>query len=166
MITEANWLGLRAMRSQPPCPHTAVISILDQLEEHQRPANLHEYARSLTLHFVDTFERDGDIWPDEMTEEQHNAVCTIEEDRAPVLSDALAIVGFVREFQAGPEPRKLLVHCYGGVSRSAAVAYWLHNDLGIPLPRLAWDPDGLKGRNPRVLRLLRKAWAEPLSQSS
>lgn len=78
-------------------------------------------------------------------------------ERAPELSDAQAIVTFVRKHHHSSEPVRLVVHCYGGVSRSAAVAQWVAVAHGVPLPQLGDGIHELDRANPRLLRLLDKA---------
>lgn len=58
-----------------------------------------------------------------------------------------------------PEEVRLVVHCHGGVSRSAAVAKWAGEFYAVPLPQLGDDVHELDWANPRVLRLLAEASA-------
>ena len=48
---------------------------------------------------------------------------------------ASLLAGFVSRVQADPRPRSVLVHCYAGVSRSAAVASVIADFAGLPLLR-------------------------------
>jgi hypothetical protein len=48
---------------------------------------------------------------------------------------ARQVMGFVRGLHELPEPVNLFVHCMAGVSRSAAVAYWVWRKHGARLPR-------------------------------
>jgi predicted protein tyrosine phosphatase len=158
MLTEVLWMSVKEARMLAPCSATVIISILDQFEEHARPELLHEFADHLVLNFVDTFEKpDQPEWPDQLTEEEHKAACTWDDDRAPELADAQKIAAFVARHHASPIPTKLVVHCHGGVSRSAAVAKWVGHTYGIPMPQLGDGVHRLEGANPRVLRLLQKA---------
>lgn len=34
---------------------------------------------------------------------------------------------------ASPEPLLFMVHCHAGISRSAAIAWWVHREFGVPL---------------------------------
>lgn len=150
-------MGVKEARMLAPCSATVIISILDQFEEHARPERLHEFADCLVLNFVDTFEKpDQSEWPDHLTEEEHKAACTWDDDRAPELADAQKIAAFVATHHATPKLTKLVVHCHGGVSRSAAVAKWVGATYGIPMPQLGDGIHRLEGANPRVLRLLQK----------
>lgn len=158
MLTEVKWLSVREARALAPSPDTVIISILDQFEQFQRPERLQEFKDCLVMDFVDTFEmEDEPHWPDQMTPEQHLEACTWDIDRAPELSDAQAIVEFVRKHHFAAEPTRLVVHCHGGISRSAAVAQWIAVAHGIPLPQLGTTDKSLDRANPRVLRLLDKA---------
>jgi predicted protein tyrosine phosphatase len=158
MLDEVLWMSVRESRLLAPCPSTVIISILDQFEEHARPQHLHAFADHLVLNFVDTFERPGEsYWPDQMSEEEHKAACTWDGDRATEKSDAQKIAAFVARHHAAPAPTRLVVHCYGGVSRSAAVAKWVADTYGVPMPQLGDGVHRLEGANPRVIRLLTKA---------
>lgn len=143
-----------------PSKRAVIISILDQFEESSRPAHLDAFADHLSLSFVDTFERTKTmVWPDEMSDAEHLQACGgIEGDRAPVLSDARKIIDFVTRHHESPDELDLVVHCLAGKSRSAAVAKWVTESLGTPIPGI--DAAGqrlLSLANKRVLRLLRKA---------
>lgn len=158
MLTKVLWMSVREARQLVPGKSTVVISILDQFEQHARPAHLSQFADHLVLNFVDTFEKpDEPEWPDQMTEEEHKAACTWDGDRAPELSDAKQIAAFVAMHHASTKPTRLVVHCHGGVSRSAAVAKWVAETYDVPMPQLGDGEHELDGANPRVLRLLRKA---------
>ncbi|MBA4264310.1 MAG: hypothetical protein C0453_04450, partial [Comamonadaceae bacterium] len=157
MLTEVLWMGVREAGKLMPCPATVIISILDQFEEHARPEQLNEFADHLVLDFVDTFEKPGEPeWPDQLTKEENKSACTWDDDRAPELADAQKIAAFVATHHATSKPTKLVVHCHGGVSRSAAVAKWVGATYGIPMPQLGDGIHRLEGANPRVLRLLQK----------
>lgn len=76
-------------------------------------------------------------------------------ERAPTLEDARRIVEFVQRHHGDGTPIRLLVHCYGGISRSAAVAHWASVRLQVPIGNAGeWTTDYA---NPRLLRLLDKA---------
>jgi predicted protein tyrosine phosphatase len=158
MITEVKWLGIREARALKPSINTAIISILDQSEEHERPSRLREFKDCLIMDFVDAYENDGDShWPDQLSKAEHKDACTCDTDRAPELSDAQRIVDFVRKHHCSVDPTCLAVHCHGGVSRSAAVAHWVAVSYGVPMPQLGDGVHSLDRANPRVIRLLDKA---------
>ncbi|MDT4855937.1 hypothetical protein FQZ97_903100 [compost metagenome] len=158
MLKEVLFMGVREASRLEPSPTTMIISILDQFDEHNRPQRLHEFRDHLILNFVDTFEKPGvPHWPDQMSEAEHRAACTWDEDRAPELSDAQRIVTFVDRHHSQIEAVSLVVHCHGGVSRSAAVAKWVGETLGVAMPQLVDGIHTLDGANPRVLRLLDRA---------
>ena len=158
MLKEVLFMGVREATRLEPRQDTVIISILDQFEECNRPDHLHKFRDHLILNFVDTFERPGDLdWPDQMSEEEHKVICKYDEDKAPELSDAQRIVEFVNKHRDAPEEVRLIVHCHGGVSRSAAVAQWAGGFYRVPLPQLGDGIHLLDGANPRVLRLLAKA---------
>lgn len=158
MLVDVRFLSVREARVLTPGKRTVIISILDEFEEHNRPDHLAQFRDHLVMNFVDTSEKEGEPhWPDQMTPEEHLAACTWDIDRAPELSDAQAIIDFLRKHHADPEPIRLVVHCHGGISRSAAVAQWVATAYGIPLPQLGDGVHELDGANPRVMRLLDKA---------
>lgn len=160
MLECVRWMSAVEAAYLNPSAKTVVISILDQFEESSRPKRLSEFRDHLSLSFVDTFERTkATIWPDEMTPAEHLQACRgIEGDRAPVLSDAVAIVKFVRKHHESAEALDLVVHCYAGRSRSVAVARWVSEFLNLPIQGLDEERRRLLDQaNKRVLRLLRIA---------
>ena len=158
MLEEVLFMGVREASRLEPSQTTVIISILDQFEEHNRPPRLCEFKDHLILNFVDTFEKPGEPhWPDRMSEVEHRAACTWDEDRAPELVDAQRIVEFVNRHHRTIEAVTLVVHCHGGVSRSAAVAQWVGEKLDVAMPQLGDGVHTLEGANPRVLRLLQKS---------
>lgn len=158
MLKEVLFMGVREATRLEPRQDTVIISILDQFEECNRPDHLHKFRDHLILNFVDTFERPWDPdWPDQISEEEHKVICKYDEDKAPELSDAQRIVEFIDKYRDAPEEVSLIVHCHGGVSRSAAVAKWAGEAYQVPLPQLGDGIHLLDGANPRVARLLAKA---------
>jgi len=155
LLKEVLFMGVREANRLEPSQTMVIISILDQFEEHNRPPRLLEFKDHLILNFVDTFEKPGEPhWPDQMSEAEHRAACTWDEDRAPELVDAQMIVEFINRHHRDAEAMTLVVHCHGGVSRSAAAAQWVGKTLGVPMPQLGDGIHTLEGANPRVLRLL------------
>ncbi|MBW0169666.1 MAG: dual specificity protein phosphatase family protein [Hydrogenophaga sp.] len=158
MLKEVLFMGVREASKLEPGSDTVIISILDQFEEHNRPDHLHRFKDDLILYFVDTFEKPGEPdWPDQMSEEEHKVICKHDEEKAPELIDAQRIVEFINRHHASPEQVRLVVHCHGGVSRSAAVAKWVGEFSAVPLLQLGDGVHELNGANPRVLRMLVKA---------
>lgn len=158
MLKEVLFMGVREASKLEPRSDTVIISILDQFEEHNRPDHLHRFKDHLILYFVDTFEKLGEPdWPDQMSEEEHKVICKYDEEKAPELIDAQRIVDFINSHHTAPEEVRLVVHCHGGVSRSAAVVKWVRKFYALPMPKLGDGSHELDGANPRVLRLLGKA---------
>lgn len=150
MLKQVLFMGVREANRLEPSQTTVIISILDQFEEHNRPPRLHEFRDHLILNFVDAFDKPGEThWPDRMSEAEHWAACTWEEDRARELLDALRIVEFVSRHHHATEAMTLVVHCHGGVSRSVAVAQWVGETLGVAMPQLG---DGIRW----LLRMIAK----------
>jgi hypothetical protein len=94
---------------------TAVISIHDR---HFSPALRAGFADVLTLEFDDhDDDRDGrDALADKFTPEQ-----------------AARLRAWVTRIREEDRARGLLVHCNAGISRSAAVAWWVHREFEVPL---------------------------------
>ncbi|QHE83388.1 dual specificity protein phosphatase family protein [Hydrogenophaga sp. BPS33] len=158
MLKDVRFMGVKEASKLVPSSDTVIISILNQFEECNRPEHLHQFRDHLILYFVDTFENPGEpAWPDQMSEEEHKAICKYDEEKAPELIDAQRIVEFVSTHHEAPEEMRLVVHCQSGISRSAAVAKWVGEFHRIPLPQLGDGIHKLDGANPRVLRLLSKA---------
>src|SRR5690606_28393471 len=95
------------------------------------------------------------LWPDEPSDEEHRAITHSLVERVPSLSDARRIVEFVRQHQHSREERQLLIHCMGGISRSAAVAEWASLSLWLPITLGPFQSTACA--NPRLRRLLDKA---------
>lgn len=160
MLKAIHFMGYREVGFLEPDWGTVVISILDPTEEECRPKRLHEFRDALELHFVDVYERPGaPNWPEVMSTEEHLTACSMETGKAPEISDARRIVEFISRYHESTEEVSLVVHCYGGVSRSAAVAKWAGMTFQTPLPQLDDGIHDLDGANPRVMRLLRRAYA-------
>lgn len=158
MLKEVLFMGVREASKLELRSDTVIISILDQIEEHNRPDQLHLFRDHLILSFVDTFEKaEEPDWPDQITEEEHKVICKYDEEKAPELIDAQSIVEFIDRHHVAHEEVRLIVHCRGGVSRSAAVAKWVGEVYRVPMPQLGDGVHELDGANPRVLRLLAKA---------
>ncbi|WP_157991649.1 hypothetical protein [Caldimonas tepidiphila] len=98
-------------------------------------------------------------WPDhglELTLKVMPGV--VEKLRFPGLEHAREIVEFCRRAHECETPFALVVHCLAGASRSHAVALSVSEQLGIELERRA---PGKGSPNPRLRRLLSRAWDEP-----
>ncbi|WP_382322400.1 hypothetical protein ACFJI0_22635 [Hydrogenophaga sp. UC242_53] len=158
MLKDVRFMGVKDAIKLAPSSDTVIISILNQFEECNRPEHLHQFRDHLILHFVDTFEKPGEPeWRDQMSEEEHKVICKYDEEKAPELIDARRIVEFVGRHHETPDEIRLVVHCQGGISRSAAVAKWVGEAYEVQLPQLGDGIHVLDGANPRVLRLLSKA---------
>ena len=156
MLTEIVFFGIDEMKQLPPCAGTVVVSILDQSEASQRPS-LAGFRDVLAMQFEDTYEelklaKPGD-WPDEPSDAQHDRYRQGKGERVPALSDARRIVDFLKQHHDSREPLKLVVHCYGGISRSAAVASWAAVRFFVPLN----TSRSTDRANSRLLRLMDKA---------
>lgn len=155
MIEDIAFYSLEEVRRVAPAEDLAVISVLDRSEAAQRPS-FDGFGRVLRLQFEDTAEESklarAGQWPDEPTEEEHRRFAQGQGERVPTLTDALAIVAFLRCCFEEPKAWRIAIHCYGGISRSAAIAEWAAVRY--------WKPLNTQGRtntdyaNPRLLRLL------------
>lgn len=159
MLKDIHFMGHREANFLEPRWDTVVISILDPTEEEVRPPQLHEFRDALELTFVDVFEGPSEqSWPDQMSAKEHAAATSMATGKAADIGDAKRLVEFIHRYHESPEEIRLVVHCYGGVSRSAAVAKWAGQTYAVPLPQLNEGICDLEGANPRVMRLLEKAY--------
>lgn len=158
MLTQVEFVDIIAMRAIAGTPDTVVVSMLDHTEELLRPS-FDGFADALVLQFEDQEERFPaghplfQPWPDEPTELEHSKLSHTGQGQIPALSHARAIVDFLMRHHRDPAPKKLLVHCYGGISRSAAVASWVAVRFWAPLATSRSTDEA----NHRLLRLLDKA---------
>lgn len=157
MIQGIRFLSVSKMKQERRCKDTIVISILESSESPDRP-RLPGFRGVISLEFEDTAEEHHKLepgaWPDEPTAEEH-VKYAYRGERLPSLSDAERIVRFLEYHHASPDPVKLIVHCHGGISRSAAVAHWVGVRYWIPVTM--HEGQSLDRANPRVMRLLNKA---------
>jgi predicted protein tyrosine phosphatase len=157
MLKDIVFLSVNKMKRFRPDKDTIVISILDSSEAADRP-RLKGFRGVLSLEFEDIAEEhhkvEAGAWPDEPTSEEHKQFASRGE-RLPALSDAARIVTYLQHHHASPDPVNLVVHCHGGISRSAAVAEWASVRYWIPISLL--KDQSTERANPRLLRLLNKA---------
>ena len=73
----------------------------------------------------------------------------------PDFNDAIAIIEFLNKYNLQDFNYTLVCHCEGGVSRSAAVVKFVSL---MYKARIAGLDDDTSLANPRLLRLLNKAW--------
>ena len=158
MIKEILFLSVDQMKRIKPSLDTVVVSILDASERAHRP-RLAGFKSVLCLEFEDTYEEiklagEG-AWPDEPTDVEHARFAQGRGERIPTLTDARAIVEFVQRHQECPEEVTLIAHCFGGISRSAAVAVWTSVRYWIPIANA--NMRSTDGANKRLMRLMDKA---------
>lgn len=134
---------------------TAIISILDKSESAHRP-QLQDFAMSLILDFEDTAEETKLMQPggfgDYPSAQDNLRFAQGKSERVFDMNDAKRIAHFVAQASRSEHVNVLAVHCFQGVSRSAAVALWASSYLGIPINSC----NGTSGANPRVLRVLNR----------
>lgn len=156
MFERISFHSLGEIRAVVASKQKLVVSILDGLESEERPS-FEGFGDVLRLTFEDTCEAtklaSADSWPDEPTTADNLRFAQRRGERVFALSDAHQILEFVNRHRLAPDRTELLVHCFGGISRSAAVASWLSMRYWIPLH----GPRSIEHANPRVLRLLDKA---------
>lgn len=156
MFVDIKFLSIGQVKRLKYSNDTVVVSILDDSEQRERPP-LRGFRATLKLCFEDSYEeaklaKAGD-WPDEPTDEEHAKYCQSRGERVPTLTDATRIASFLDRYARAEIPLKLVVHCYGGVSRSAAVALWAANRYGVNISTAVSTGNA----NKRLLRLLDKA---------
>jgi predicted protein tyrosine phosphatase len=157
MLKDIVFLSVTKMKRVRADKNTIVISILDSSESVDRP-RLCGFRGVLSLEFEDIAEEHHKVavgaWPDEPTNEEHQKFASRGE-RLPALSDAARIVAYLQHHHASQDPVNLIVHCHGGISRSAAVAEWTSVRYWLPISLL--KEQSTERANPRLLRLLNKA---------
>jgi predicted protein tyrosine phosphatase len=164
MIRAIEFRSLAAMKKLRPAMDTVVISILDGTEREGRP-RLAGFRSVLCLDFEDTYEEAAGAapgsWPEMPTVEQHRRYAVDPGERTVTLADARRIVDFIMEHHRSPESLRLVAHCKGGISRSAAVAEWAAGRLYLPIENTNVSTEAA---NKRVLRLLDRAWTLKLAE--
>lgn len=158
MITEIKFYDLARIKKLKPCLDTIVISVLDLSERNSRP-KLGGFKNILSLTFEDTYEEcklaSAGSWPDSPTDAEHALFCQSAGEKIPTISDAMQISSFLQKHHFSEEPVKLAVHCYAGISRSAAIAQWASAYFWVPLTLLPHQ--SIDYANPRLIRLLNKS---------
>lgn len=158
MIKEAHFLSVKKASSLQPDQNTVVVSILDASKESLRPSHLSQFKDHLVLQFFDADEMYyEDHWPAQMSPAQHREACGVPLERAPELSDAKRIVEFLARHAHSTDEVTLVVHCFAGISRSAAVAEFAAVTHGAQLPQVDGWLKTTDGANKRLLRLLDQA---------
>ena len=155
MLDEVSFMSLERVLALAPNQSTIVVSITDSSPLAVRPS-LEGYRDVLRLEFVDITEEDvGAVvgsWPSEPTTEEHEQISGLRGERLPAVSDAEAVRDFLYKHHLAPERVSVLVHCFAGASRSAAVARWAAATYDIPLDDVAGR--GTSQHNKRLSRLL------------
>lgn len=156
MFKEVIFHSLAEMRQVAPSPDAVVISLLDRSEESGRPP-LTGFRDVLRLQFEDRSEEGHrhcpGPWPDEPTEAEHARYVQGVHERVCTLTDARQIVEFLDRHHGSFDQLTLIVHCQGGISRSAAVAAWASVRYWAPMTGVR-SPEY---PNARLMRLLDKA---------
>lgn len=157
MLYEVIFCGVDGVQHVRRSEDTVVISILDRSEAASRP-ELSGFGETLILEFEDISESDDDVeagrfWPDQISGEEHCVYCGHHGEQVSTIDDAIQIVDFLHRHHQSPYPVSLLVHCFAGISRSAAVAHWAALCFRIPIT----CDRSTDYANPRLLRLLDKA---------
>lgn len=139
MLKSVHFIPLYQAEKLEGRPDVIVVSIHDR---HFRPNLRSGFRDVLRLHFDDyDCERDGlDALQDTFTQEQ-----------------AEILKSWLEPYLRAKTDFTLLVHCYAGISRSAAVAWWAHKTHGLALRTTypAWN------LNRHVLRVLDSSIAPP-----
>lgn len=157
MLHEVIFCGVDGVQHVRRSEDTVVISILDRSEAASRP-KLSGFGEALILEFEDTSESDDEVkagrfLPDQINGEEHGNYCGHHGEQVSTIDDARQIVDFLHRHHQSPYPVSLLVHCFAGISRSAAVAQWAARRFRIPIT----CDRSTDYANPRLLRLLDKA---------
>lgn len=160
MIDSIQFLSRSAFSQTSPFEPFALIQILGPHEgDFPSPGAAQAY---LQLRFDDVHEgspglilQDGERLSNDAGSVNHQMFPGVVETLQLFgIEQAELMVSFINEQQKRPQPLALLVHCLGGVSRSAAVARFAQEYLGLPTVKPSLSK---VSPNPRVLRLLREA---------
>lgn len=158
MLDDVRFVSQEAARLFKPNRQTVVVSITDNSGASARP-NFAGFRDVLPLNFIDVSEECvgalPGCWPLQPTPAQHETISGLHGEEVPTLQHAQAIGSFLHRHHASSTRIKVLVHCFAGASRSAAVAQWVARQFEVPLR----DPlkRGTRDANPRVTRLLETA---------
>lgn len=122
MLIAVDFISRDAFERVVPAADLAVISIGDPAE--CLPITLHQHAQTLRMEFLDCDLAGLVKWgyPAE-------ALCSLQQLEQ--------MVAFIREVHEAPAPRRLVVHCRMGASRSAAVALVAQAITDCDMPRRA-----------------------------
>lgn len=155
MFKEVLFTGVDSVKHLCDKRKTAVVSILDYSERGSRP-DLTQFAAVLTLEFEDIADGApilmGKTLPDDAFIGEDRLPHNVEE-RFCTLRDARMVLDFLDRVQNDPRVQTLLVHCYAGQSRSAALAQFVLDSY----PNVHLGNEGnqtLAGKNKRFYRLL------------
>ena len=134
-------------------PNMVVISIA---ADDEFPALLdRSFADVLRLNFHDISEESIGISIGTVPDVSPTQKLTINGKVLPDYNDAIAIIEFLNKYNLEDFNYTLVCHCEGGVSRSAAVVKFVSLMYKV---RIAGMDDDTSLANPRLLRLLIKAW--------
>ena len=134
-MQKVTFLNRAAAEQKVVTVSSAIISIT---QPNTSPANLQSgWYRVLPIQFDDTNP--------EVIQRKERKIPRI----AMTLANAMTIVKFVH--QTAPNIEEMIVHCQGGISRSAAVAKWIAEAYDLPFDH---DYDLF---NPYVYQLLKEA---------
>lgn len=156
MIKSVSFCGVSSVKGLSPRRSIALISILDDDERFERPP-LYGFAKILSQDHVDFSEEKSKLpleSVDDATGLLANGASPVEGHRVFCARDAIEIVEFVEDCIADDRTLELIIHCYAGVSRSAAVAKFVCEHYGLAL---STNRD-ISDANPRVGRLLKKVF--------
>jgi predicted protein tyrosine phosphatase len=115
MISEIHFISYVQMIDLRGDPSSVVISISDVLYEAQIPIGFHDVLR---LNFADI---DPSIDGEHARDDLFNA------------TQANHVKSWTLQHEKAPKVLKLIVHCWAGISRSAAIAWWAHQTLSAPI---------------------------------
>lgn len=155
MLADVRFVSQEAARRFKPSRQTVVVSITDSSGASDRP-DFTGFRDVLPLSFVDVSEECvgalPGCWPLQPSTCEHQFLSGLQGEEVPTLGHAQAIGSFLQKHHASSTRIKVLVHCYAGASRSAAVAKWAAQQFDVPLR----DPlkRGTRDANLRVMRLL------------
>lgn len=166
MLTQVEFFPKDAIRglSYKTRMTAIMVSILSSADGELPRPNLANFASSLSLDLVDCHEdiRNMPIggWGPQLESlpDRFKGASAGFNEQGPTLTHARKIQRFLAKHQELPERLVVMAHCFGGVSRSAAVAEYAASRYRIPI---VGEYTNLSRANPRLLHLLWQAEAEP-----
>ena len=133
MIVSVDFCSKKDVQAVVPATGTVLVSIVDPGDT--PPVLSDRFLSILRLEFHDLVGSPFNDFDDRVRKVYRNKGYIPDQWVYFNRDHASLLAGFVSRVQNDPLPRAVLVHCYAGVSRSAAVASVIADFAGLPLLR-------------------------------